>query len=1123
MNQLMKATTGCLPLTALLWALLAANLHAKLPPIPASSQPADREIPAVELRRQIEEDWLRQAKALEDRVTGPVTTSSDARGACDGIKDGKYGFHAGLEPNPWWQVDLGETMPVGRVVVFNRLDYAPGLHNADHIRILTSENGQSWTPRYEHPGIHFGGIAGAKPLNVLFTNEVRARFVRLQVPSATPIFFHLDEVEVYGPARGATNLALHRPADQSSLSPWSTAKRLGGVPATRIFPTLECLERGRRLAADLQSRGLEVRPFLRELDELAPRLQALPKDASEETRRALYLQTRWAARRLALANPLLNFERLLFVKRFTQETYPDVCLNHMPWVSRPGGDLCVLSAPGGGSLFASLANPGTAAEPAGSEQGGKRIPVQMRFLLNRALGPGHVHGFDLDWNAGRIVFGYARAKSDQPPAGWLDRSRSYALRRSEEPIHLFEIGVDGRNLRQLTDGEWSDLDPTYAANGDVVFVSERCGTSLQCNEFDKDETSCNLYVIKPDGTGLRRLSANKDGDYLPHTLDDGNVAYTRWEYHERSWAFIQSIWIIRPDGTGGDAIFKQHFVNPWALEETRSIPGSKQLVAIAAGHHTLPIGPLVVVNPAVGINDPQGMRIVTPDIAPPEGGMDGRPVTEGGVQDGAGFYASPWALSEKYFLASYSYGAQQTDATGFGLYLVDVFGNKELLYRDPAISCFGPLPLRPRPQPPVFPDIIDETQPDAICLVNDASFGCDGITPEQVRYIRVSEPVGWPYDNQRGGQRYGEDHGYGGPGAERKNLLNWTPVRILGDVPVEPDGSAHFKVPKDTAVYFQLLDEHRMELRRMRSFISFQPGEIRACVGCHESRGTAPISPKPGLAAGRPPAVPLPAPWGERPVNFLRDIQPVLDDHCAECHTGLKPAGGLDFSGGLITYDPAIPGYGHNRAYETIMAKGLVSISQVRAQDASITPPMAYGALKSKLILALARGPHTNRVRLADAERLRLTMWIDANAPYHDQFVNKRPELPAYDLAADQKLLKKLSAVHQRRCAPCHKPEEISRLDWLDLRKPAASLFLKAPLRKAAGGSARCQAAVYESASDTDYQAALQLVSAAVQKARDNPRRELQAFNASASRTGRPSLNESSAAPRPKGKIERGH
>jgi len=243
-------------------------------------------------------------------------------------------------------------------------------------------------------------------------------------------------------------------------------------------------------------------------------------------------------------------------------------------------------------------------------------------VLDRALGPGHVHGLDLDWDGRRVVFGYAKAKQDAPPEGWLDRTRSFDLRRTEEPIHLFEAGLRDRRLRQLTGGEWSDLDPTYAPNGDIVFVSERCGTSLQCNEFNKDETSCNLYVMKPDGSGIRRLSVSKDGDYLPHTLDDGSIAYTRWEYHERSWAFIQSIWTVRPDGTGADAIFKQHFVNPWALEDTRSIPGSKKLVAIAAGHHTLAVGPLVIVDPARGINEPRGIGIVTPGVKPPEGGME---------------------------------------------------------------------------------------------------------------------------------------------------------------------------------------------------------------------------------------------------------------------------------------------------------------------------------------------------------------------------------------------------------------------------------------------------------------------------------------------------------------------
>ena len=71
-------------------------------------------------------------------------TARDAAGAVDGVKDGKYGFHTWRTPDPWWQVDLGQSQSIRRIVVYNRLDYAPGLHNADHIVILTSDDEQNW-------------------------------------------------------------------------------------------------------------------------------------------------------------------------------------------------------------------------------------------------------------------------------------------------------------------------------------------------------------------------------------------------------------------------------------------------------------------------------------------------------------------------------------------------------------------------------------------------------------------------------------------------------------------------------------------------------------------------------------------------------------------------------------------------------------------------------------------------------------------------------------------------------------------------------------------------------------------------------------------------------------------
>ena len=79
-------------------------------------------------------------------------TAQDAHGAVDGGIGGLYGFHAGSQPNPWWQVDLGDAGPLDRVVVWNRIDYAPGLHNADNLQIHASDDEQNWTLVHDNKG-----------------------------------------------------------------------------------------------------------------------------------------------------------------------------------------------------------------------------------------------------------------------------------------------------------------------------------------------------------------------------------------------------------------------------------------------------------------------------------------------------------------------------------------------------------------------------------------------------------------------------------------------------------------------------------------------------------------------------------------------------------------------------------------------------------------------------------------------------------------------------------------------------------------------------------------------------------------------------------------------------------
>ena len=71
----------------------------------------------------------------------------------------------------------------------------------------------------------------------------------------------------------------------------------------------------------------------------------------------------------------------------------------------------------------------------------------------------------------------------------------------------------------------------------------------------------------------------------------------------------------------------------------------------------------------------------------------------------------------------------------------------------------------------------------------------------------------------------------------------------MGEVPVDADGSACFRVPARKPVYFQAVDSAGRAVQTMRSLTYVQPQQTFACIGCHESRDQAPaVGPTP-LAA----------------------------------------------------------------------------------------------------------------------------------------------------------------------------------------------------------------------------------------------------------------------------------
>jgi len=118
-----------------------------------------------------------------------------------------------------------------------------------------------------------------------------------------------------------------------------------------------------------------------------------------------------------------------------------------------------------------------------------------------------------------------------------------------------------------------------------------------------------------------------------------------------------------------------------------------------------------------------------------------------------------------------------------------------------------------------------------------------------VKYIRVCREVRADLIRLANGE-YQADHEpfqdwYATPTHKVRGPHGWPSYvakGVVGIAPVEEDGSASFYAPAGKVLYFQVLDADYNEIQRMRSVVQLQDGEKRGCIGCHESRVSAPLS-----------------------------------------------------------------------------------------------------------------------------------------------------------------------------------------------------------------------------------------------------------------------------------------
>jgi hypothetical protein len=789
------------------------------------------------------------------------------------------------------------------------------------------------------------------------------------------------------------------------------ALRCGNVPASR-FATPEqawkkdalilpsdrdpadiVLRRTEALLKDLQGmKGVrDLTPERMELSELRRQVEQVTA-GDTALRRALHVKCCEVRRRIAFANPLLDFDKILFITH-KKNRRTELAGDHM------AGQYYGIHATKGEGLFV-LEN-AFGAKPAAKNLLAGKVCGNGRFA-GAKLPDGAYLSPDLSFDGKKVLFAYTEA------AGYLPEKRapedaeelySYSGLKCSfteaNSWHLFSVNADGSELRNVTDGRWNDFDPCWMPNGKIAFISDRRGGFGRCHMTANGGApwfTYTLHAVNADGSGMVRLSHHETCEWQPSILNDGMIVYTRWDYVDRGFFQAHHPWTTTPDGRNAMSIHG-NYPRDWrdrpCMEmDIRAIPGSRKLVAVAAAHHGQTYGSIVMVDPAVEDDDAMApVKVITPDERFPE--------SEYGYFCREAAYGTPWPLSENTYLCVFGTPSEKErdSVEDYGIYLLDGFGNRELLYKNPEIACLSPIPLKARAVPPVIPETVipypvDHDQP-RLNLARPQRVAPGGKRPAGaetndavVSIMNIYESQhAWPQGTKIKALRIVQILPKSTPGRNNPAIGYGTEKNarsVLGTVPVEEDGSVSFYLRPYIPVYFQAVDERGMAVQSMRTDVYVSPGESLNCIGCHEKRKTAPPAlQKVSLAMRRAPSVIAPEPDGSNPFNFVRLVQPVLDARCAGCHAKHPKAPVLT----TLKADPQP----WSAAYRSLKPFAFY-YDGGGSFTTSKTLPGQFGAWASKLTGLLDKGHHD--VKLPPEELRRLTLWLDCNSDFYGAYEN---------------------------------------------------------------------------------------------------------------------------------------
>ncbi len=643
--------------------------------------------------------------------------------------------------------------------------------------------------------------------------------------------------------------------------------------------------------------------------------------------------------------------------------------------------------------------------------------------------------------------------------------------------NLYEIDVSGANIRQITAGPFDDYEAEYLPDGGIVFVSTRARRWVGCWKTQVGT----LHRCDADGGNIEMLSCNIEHDNTPSVLPDGRILYMRWEYVDRSQVEFHHLWTMNPDGTQ-QQIYYGNEVSWGVFLSCQPIPGDTRVLGIFSPGH--------------GANDHYGWATIFSDRYGPDDARGRRRVEY--PNRGPAWLADPWPMNVDTFIAAERQDKRKdkkvisrvsrlvyvTKEPKGGKYsphaLYEIKDNERLWLTQ------SPRPVVPRTRERTVTVRSEPARPTGTQLVVDIynSQNLTGIQRGEIKKLLVIETLPKPV-NFSGGQ----------------DTLSWLGSfnleRILGTVPVEADGSAYLELPADRPVFYVALDENDLSCRRMQSFTCVRPGETMACIGCHNSRShtvTRPGDTSRILALQRPASKITPVPGVAAVPDFQRDVQPVLDRYCIECHNTRDREGRLSLEGDM--------GAIWSISYFSLLMRSQVGDGR---NGLGNQPPRSLGSSASPLLRKLEGGHHD--VKATRDDWLKVWAWTEAAAPFcgtygglrngvqqntqmgvfarqtgtvlhrrcytchHPEGTGPQPRLvEPLDIAARQKLFERPTGQHERLVLAEDPARYYAWYVLLNATRPDQSAVLMAPLAQAAGGWGTCPD-VFASREDPDYRA----------------------------------------------------